>query len=335
MTDNADLHWRPIQVGDVAQWAVLAAAAEQADGELDHTSEQELSELLAAPDCDFADGSIAAYDGDVMVAAAFVLPRSSADPVHDMRLGGMVHPGYRRRGIGGQVLDWAEQGAITVHDKMHPGRPLALHGWSVSGHTGAAALFEAHDYRAVRWWRKMRMDLSAVPPAAAEPDGVQILSFSQGISEQGINEQQMIEDARLVRNEAFQDHWGSTESTAQAWAHSLGQHGFRPGFSYLAYAGGQAVGVLLGFEHEANTKATGSRDLYIGIVGTRRAGRNRGIASALMSRALADGKADGFATSSLLVDGDSLTGAVGLYERIGFGTEQTNITWAKDLIAAG
>jgi mycothiol synthase len=71
--------------------------------------------------------------------------------------------------------------------------------------------------------------------------------------------------------------------------------------------------------------------LLAALVGTRRAGRNRGIASALLSRALADGKAAGFGTSSLVVDADSLTGAVGLYKRIGYTVERTGISQSKQL----
>jgi mycothiol synthase len=326
MTGNGALSWRPIERGDVAAWAAMLAAVGNADGD-DHDSygEQVLLDLLGLPGCDFANDSIAAYDGTVMAACAFLMARPAADPVHAMRFEAAVHPDYRRRGLGGLVLDWVEQKAVPLHEKRHPGRPLALHGWSKSDNAGAEALFATRGYRPVRWWHAMRMDLSAVPSAQAAPDGVEIVGLTPD----------RWEDARLVRNEAFQDHWGSNETSAEVWSHSISQQVFRPRFSYVAYADGQAIGVLLSHEYEEYAKLTGTRDLYVAIVGTRRAGRNRGIASALLSRALADGKADGFGTSSLLVDGDSLTGAVGLYERIGYTVEYTYATQAKDLIPPG
>jgi mycothiol synthase len=324
MTENGAFSWRPIEPGDVGAWAVMLAAVTEVDGDSEHYGEQDLLELFQLPDCDFANGSVAVYDGSVMIACVFLMARSTADPVHDLRFSGAVHPAYRRRGLGGQLLGWVEKAAVPLHEQRHPGRPLTLRGWSKSGNTAEDALFEAHGYRPVRWWHTMRIDLTAMPAVPTAPDGVRITGYSAAASE----------DARQVRNEAFQDHWGSTETTVETWAHYMSQESFRPEFTFLAYGGAQPLGVVLSYEYDAATKVTGSRDLYIGIVGTRRAGRNRGIASALLSRALADAKEAGFATSSLTVDGDSLTGAVGLYERVGYTIEHTAITQSKDLIPA-
>jgi mycothiol synthase len=320
MTENGTFSWRPIERGDVAAWAGMLAAAADADGAPNHYGEQDLLGLFELPECDFAAGSIAVFDGTVMAASAFLMARPSANPAH-VRFDGAVHPAYRRRGLGGQVLDWVENAAVPLHEKIDPGRPVTVRGGCTSGNAGEEALFAAHGYRPVRWWHMMRLDLSAAPLAAPAPDGVTVAGFTPEASE----------DARQVRNEAFQDHWGSSVTTAESWAQHLKQESFRPEFSYIAYADGQAIGIVLCFEHDAHTKATGIRDLYVGLVGTRRAGRNRGIASALLSRALADGKAAGFGTSSLVVDADSLTGAVGLYERIGYAAESTGVSQSKQL----
>jgi mycothiol synthase len=316
--------WRPIEPGDAGAWAIMLAAIAEADGDPDRHGEQDLLGMFELPGCDFASGSIAAYAGTVMVASAFLMTRPTAVPVHELRFHGEVHPAYRRRGLGGQVLDWVERAALPLHENRHPGRPLTLRGWSKSGNAGDDALFAARGYRPVRWWHTMRMDLSVAPSVWSVPDGVEIVGFTQD----------MLEESRQVRNEAFEDHWGSIETTAETWAHHLTREAFRPEFSYVAYADGQAIGIVLSQEHDAYTKATGIRDLYISTVATRRAGRNRGIASALMSRALAAGKAAGFGSSSLFVDGDSLTGAVRLYERIGYSVERTTITQTKELLPA-
>jgi mycothiol synthase len=59
-------------------------------------------------------------------------------------------------------------------------------------------------------------------------------------------------------------------------------------------------------------------DLYICQVGTRPPWRKRGLAMALLAASLAAGAADGKTTASLGVDADSPTGAVTVYERLGF-----------------
>jgi mycothiol synthase len=76
----------------------------------------------------------------------------------------------------------------------------------------------------------------------------------------------------------------------------------------------------------------GGRDLFIGLIGTRRAARGQGIASALLARALTEARTAGFSSGSLVVDADSPTGAVGLYERVGFTVKHTSITQAKTLL---
>jgi mycothiol synthase len=321
MTGGEAFGWRPIEPDDAAGWAGLLTAIEIADEGSHFVSERDLLETFAEPYRDFARGSVAVYDGDMMVGYADLVARSTADPVHEMRLHGGVHPRYRQRGLGGQLLDWAEEAAAVVHEDRHPGLPMSLSGWCKQDNASASALYNRHGYSATRSMHLMAMDLSASPSPSPLPAGVGIAGFTPERSG----------DALLVRNEAFRDHWGSIETTAEAWTRAIGAESFRPAFSSLAYAEGEPLGLVLAFEHEAHTEATGIRDLYVGIVGTRRAGRKRGIASALLTRVLAQARDAGFTRTSLDVDAESLTGAVGLYQRIGYAIEYTTVTQTKTL----
>jgi mycothiol synthase len=46
---------------------------------------------------------------------------------------------------------------------------------------------------------------------------------------------------------------------------------------------------------------------------------------------MATAKADGFGSASLIVDADSPTGAVGIYERLGFSVTHTSVAQRKQL----
>jgi mycothiol synthase len=210
---------------------------------------------------------------------------------------------------------------VPLHRAHFPGRPLSLSGACLSRNAGAVALFAAHGYREARWFSGMTRDLTAALPEVTVPAGVRMAGFTAERSD----------DALLVRNEAFRDHWGSTDTSAESWAHFTGQRAFRPALSFLAYAGAEPLGIILGEEFDGDTAATGQRDLHIPIIGTRRSGRKRGVASALLARALAEGRAAGFATASLGVDADSPTGATRLYERAGFTVRNTWIAQLKPL----
>jgi mycothiol synthase len=316
-----DLDRRSLAPGDVKAWAALVNAIQDADGSDDYTGEQDLLEAFSQPNQEFANGSIAIYDGLTMVGYGKLNRRSVADPVDDMRHEGGVHPSYRGRGLGGELLDWAEKTAVPLHHDRFPGRPLSLSSGCLSTNAGAVALHEQRGYQPARWFHSMVRDLSAPIPRAVIPAGVEIAGFTPD----------MAEHARLVRNEAFRDHWGSTETSAEAWAHFLASDAFRPGFSFLAYAGSEPLGMLISREHDAYNARTGRRELYLALVGTRAAGRKRGIATALLITAMSAARADGYDYASLGVDADSLTDAVRLYEHVGFTVALTWTAYRKRL----
>jgi mycothiol synthase len=312
---------RPLAPGDVRGWVALLTAIQDADSSEEYYSEQDAKEAFGQPDRDFANGSVAIYDGRTMVGYGVLSSRSEADPVHDMRYEGGVHPSYRGRGLGGELLAWAEKAAVPLHNDRHPGRPLSLSSGCLSGNAGAAALHEQRGYQPVRWFHEMVRDLTAAIPEAVVPAGVQVASYTP----------EMAEHARLVRNESFRDHWGSTETPAQLWAYFLASAAFRPGFSFLAYEGSEPLGMLISYEYEAYNAKTRHRNLHISLVGTRAAGRKRGIATALLLTAMSAARADGYDQASLGVDADSLTGAVRLYERVGFTVARTWTSYRKRL----
>jgi mycothiol synthase len=91
------------------------------------------------------------------------------------------------------------------------------------------------------------------------------------------------------------------------------------------------VAYALGYEYEADTAATGVRDCYLGQIGTRRDWRGRGAARALIANTLTIAARDGYQRASLGVDAANPTGALGLYERIGFRAVLRTTAYLYDL----
>jgi GNAT superfamily N-acetyltransferase len=305
---------------DSAAWADLLAAIREVDKTWEYFTAEELLEEFADPDWDFEHGSIAILNGDRMVGTGAIWTRSQADPVHDVRYEGGVHPEFRGRGIGAELLRWAEEAAVPLHVERFPGRPLSLSSRCSSTNAAAVELHELRGFRMARWFNGMIRDLSVPPPEVADPPGVEIVAWAPQYSAA----------ARIIRNETFHDHWGSTETTQEGWDYFMSVTAFRPQFSFLAFSGGEAVGLVIAHEYEAYPGDVG-RDLYIPLVGTQRTHRKRGVASALLTRALDAAASDGFARASLDVDADSPTGALGVYEELGFRVMQTAITMTKEL----
>lgn len=326
MPGPSTLTFRPLDRDQIPAWTRLLAAIEAEDKQEINVSEDELAEDFDDPDYDFPAGSIAAYQGEVMVGYARLICRSAADPVHNMYQDAAVHPAHRGGGIGTTLLRWAERAAVGLHESRFPGSPLALHATYAAGNASAVALFAAHGYREVRWFHLMRAWLPAggewSVAAAAQQRGIRIAGFDE----------QRSPDALFVRNEAFRDHWGSTVATPESFAHLTGSSAFRPSASFVGYGtDGEPLGVLLSMEFDGDTAATGVRELYIQTVGTIATARRQGIATALLVTALATGAAAGYDRAALHVDADSPTGAVGLYQRAGFSVVTTSVTVAKEL----
>jgi mycothiol synthase len=316
------LEWRPMVPADAGRWSVLHNCVQQADGGHEFLTEQDLSEEFDDPTRDYAHGSVAICDGPDLAGYGLVSSRAEVPgPVHQMRYEGGVHPAYRGRGLGGRLLDWAGSAAASLHAARGPRRPLALMTDCLTSNTGAMALFAAHGYQQVRWFHEMSRTLTAPLPAPASPPGVTITPFTPDRTA----------EALAVRNDAFRDHWGAPSKPAEAFDHWLGSAMFRPAFSFMADADGEPAGIILCQEYAGVQEFTGVQDLYIAVIGTRPASRKRGIASALLARAMAEGRDQGFASASLTVDADSLTGALALYERAGFSVRHTTVRQRKQL----
>lgn len=322
-TEPGGLSWRPIERGDVAAWKLLLDAIEIVEQDDEHSTEADLLDRFDDPYVDMARGSLAAWDGERMVGYHWMKARTAAAPGHEFWQLGGVDPEYRGRGVGVRLLTWAEQAARPLHEERFPGAPLALVDGCRVGSTASERLFAQLGYEQVRWYRSMVVDdlaatAAALPPSPV-PDGVEFRVYTE----------ERAADALTVRNDAFRDHYGMVPQTPQGWAHFTGGASFRAGISHLAYDAVSGVPLAIVMCEESSSEA--GRDLYVALVGTARAGRKRGIASALLAHVLREGSAAGYDRSSLSVDADSPTGAVGLYERLGYRAEQTWVAQRKQL----
>lgn len=304
------LTWRPIAEDDVRAWARLLAAAADVDRTGEHYNAEDLAEELADPSLDAAQDTIAIWDGDRLVGYGMVRGTAAlAANVYRVHADGCVHPDYRRRGIGRMILDGAAERAAELHAQHAPALPAELIVYANERIPGLRALVESTGMRPVRWWYEMDRDLTVPVQVAPAPEGLRVASYDGEFDER----------LRLAHNEAFSGHWGSAERDPAFWRQWVsGSRAFRPAVSRLLWDGDQIAGYVLVYEYEADTAATGVREAWIGQVGTRPPWRGRGVASTLLTHALAACRAEGFERSSLSVDTDNATGALGIYQRAGF-----------------
>lgn len=310
---------RPLQVADAARWAALLQAVEEADQRNENFDAEDCAEELADPELDLERDTLLVLDGaGQAVAYQVVRPRNGPPLGPRLLVDAAVHPAHRRRGIGTALTD-------AVHRHADALGAAVLTRLSETG-ADAIALAERAGMRAVRWWSELTRDLAVPVRPPPLPPGITVAALGPPY-----DAARWDEPLRLAHNSAFADHWGSAAVGPTAWAHHrTGNRAFRPGCSVAALTReGSVAGYVMSYEGPADTARTGVRDLYIGTVGTLPVHRGRGIAGALMADVLQRAIDQGYATASLTVDAANPTGALGVYDRAGFGLHRREVTYLR------
>jgi ribosomal protein S18 acetylase RimI-like enzyme len=136
-----------------------------------------------------------------------------------------------------------------------------------------------------------------------------------------------------ANTEAFRDHWGNPDRTPEDYERWLRNEEFQPEIWKVAWdtASNQVVGMVLGFIiPEENAKFNRRRGWTENIC-VRRPWRRQGVARALMAANLRELKARGMTEADLGVDADSLTGALGVYESMGFEVARRETVYRKPM----
>ena len=322
-----ELIWRPLADADVPAVAELAAAAEAVDDDGESWSAQDIADELGAPAIDRERGAFGAFAGDGRaVAMAVVYARTAADPVHEMFTWGFVHPRWRGRGIGTDLIARCLTAAREISALRFPDAPAVLQRNVYENVLDLCRLLERHDFAPRHYELTMERAIRSGDAAAAPspPKGYAFVPFAAELAEQ----------FRAVHNLAFvPDHQGSTPQTPASWAAMIESGSFRPDltFGLRDRAAGELAGYVLSRYYEADTVATGRRDVYLDYIGTRREHRGRGVASAAIAAAIHAAARQGFDNASLSVRSDNASGALGVYQRAGFAVRRRFVNYARKL----
>jgi mycothiol synthase len=322
------LSWRPATAEDLPALARLVAAIEAVDRTGENYDESDLGDDLADPTMDAARDTLVAVDRDGAPWAYGALRgASTVRDVDRIWLDGGVHPALRGRGLGRRILGWQETRAAELHGERHPDVPGEILVGVYDTVPSRAALVRAAGYAPVRYFNDMERDLSTeLPPVPPAPAGLRVVPF----------EPRYDADVMAAHREAFAGHWGSTPPDPERWQHWFtGSRAFRPELSRLVLDGERVAAYLLTYFFAADHEATGRREGWVGQLGTREAWRRRGLGSLLLATALTAYREAGYDVAGLDVDSENATGALGLYERLGFVVDHRWVSWRKPVAAAG
>jgi mycothiol synthase len=260
---------------------------------------------------------LALVDDRIVGASETNVRTRELGPSHHVE--GWVSPAFRRRGLGRALLHWAEARAreVALVDGRTGERSLAS--WPDEAQAGAVALYESEGYVIVRYGFMMVRDLTEPIPELPLPDGLEVRPVEPV-------DHRRIWDADV---EAFRDHWDAGERTDADFEGWFASPELDTGLWRVAWDGDEVAGSVMNFIYPAENETLGQQRGWLDHVSVRRPWRRRGLASALIAASMRALRDVGMTDAALGVDAENPSGALRVYENLGFRRTRTGVAYRK------
>jgi GNAT superfamily N-acetyltransferase len=303
--------WR--DEADLEGFAALVNASWVEDGiEIRTSPPNEANELRHLTGFELEHDMVVVERDGTMVAFGRVNTDTEDDGTRRHWVSVMLAPPARGLGLEAALLDWAEDRQRTVAAAEPKAAPRRFGAWAAERESWWVAFLEARGYRPVRWFTDMVRDTLGDLPALGLPPGLESRPVRA-------------EDLRTIiaaDDEAFIDHWGHGPLTEDDVVGIIEHPYTDPSLWSVAWDGDEVAALVMGSVMVDENEAFGWRRGWLNSVGTRRPWRKRGLASALIAETLAKFRERGLDSAGLGVDTANPSGALGLYERLGFRVDQ-------------
>ncbi|MBI2763831.1 MAG: GNAT family N-acetyltransferase [Chloroflexi bacterium] len=315
------------QEGDYARVAELLRVVNAHDGvDWLPTAETLRNDWTHSDGLDLGEDIIVAETGDVTVAYAEHSWRvRGGSVVHDLHVA--VTPAARGRGLGRALLGWAEgrvtSGLAAGGLGADLGIPQVLSGWADLEIPGVLPWATAAGYQVAGYGLTMTRPLSDPMPDVELPPGLEVRPVRP-------EQHRAIWDADA---EAFQDHRDPglrTDADYEGW---FSQPDLDTSLWLVAWDGDDVAGSVLNFVYAEENARLGVRRGWLEHVSVRRPWRRQGLASALITRSLRLLRALDLDEAALGSDAENLSGAVHIYEALGFRRARTAAHYRKPIEA--
>jgi len=307
--------------GDLQPLVDLLNAADEVDKLQENTDADDLRINITSPDTDPArDIRIWEDSEGRLVAAVFVQIRPDETTAGGYMFGA-VHPDVRNSGIEDEIFGWAAERTKEAAEEL--GKKAELKAFSDKKGTYYISHLERLGFETVRYFFKMRRPLDQ---PIAEPQ------FPEGYTQRHISGDDDI--ARWVDcfNQSFIDHWDFHEATVERRKHRMTDVNYNAELDLVAIApDGTFAGFCRCTIYAEHNKRNNINEGWIDVLGTRRGHRKIGLGKAMLLLGLQKLKEAGADVGVLGVDAENPTGALGLYESVGFEVEKTEMAYRKEL----
>jgi len=238
---------------------------------------------------------------------------------------GFVLPEWRGKGLGRAMIRWSERRAREIEAQQGGGSPADVGSGTDSGMAGLDNLLLEEGYKPVRYGYHMEtLDLDRIPDAPM-PEGLEVRparpEHFRAIWEAGV--------------EAFRDEWGASERDDADYENWIRDPMNEPELWMVAWdkESNQVAGSIMNYVNYEYNARTGRKVGYTEAITVRRPWRRRGLARALLSRSMNMHKERGMTQTALGVDTENPSGALRLYESMGYEVVSKSTTYRKRLMS--
>lgn len=233
----------------------------------------------------------------------------------------LLLPEWRGKGIRRAMLRHNERRMREIAPVDPNEGPCVIETWAAETEVDWNSLLVSEGYKPVRYLFEMvRPNLNEIPDLPL-PAGIEVRPAMP-------QHYRRIWDAQA---EAFQDHWGATEWRDEWFEMWQERPIFNPQLWQVGWDGDEIAGMILNFIDQDENREYHRKRGYTENISVRRPWRRRGLARALLARSLKVLRDHGMTQAALGVDAENISGALGLYEGIGFRTVKRHTIYHKPL----
>ena len=324
LPDLAELEFRALRRDDVPALYETLLAVERAD---DRNLVQTLDDLQREFDDPWSNAevdSLAAFalDGQLTgYGRTFQNPQPEAEARCYLLV--EVHPSFRANGLEETLLDWAEERARQRLALVDGDLSRVLRTGIQDTQTQRQAQLEQRGFSIVRYFYRMQRDLNEPIPAVQLSADLALHAYTPDLSAAVL----------AAFNESFRDHWSFDPVTARDWQQFfIKRSNFRPDLTYVVMDGAEVAGFSFNcVSAEENTRRHTSEG-WVDVLGVRRPWRKRGVATALLCASMHAFKAEGLQHALLGVDTENPSGALRVYEHVGFKPVKRFVQFEKSML---
>jgi mycothiol synthase len=239
--------------------------------------------------------------------------------MREYRVDGAVLPEWQRKGIGTALLLHNQDRQRALAASHDTDLPRIFGSWTSDRMAGAIALLKENGFEPVRHFFEMTRPLDEPIPDVVVPEGLEIRPVRP-------DEYRKVWKADV---EAFQDHWGGFDDSEESYQRWISRPDFDPTLWVVVFDDEKVAGASINAISVEENEALGVKRGWLHSVFTMREYRRRGVARAAVTRSLQLLKERGLDTGILGVDATNPTGALRVYEGVGFSVAERSTAWRK------